>query len=81
MADLELVIPCKPASGPDIVRPIYVFLGLDASGAARCEYECPHCHGRGPRIKPVKKHMGMIMNEPASCPVLLAEDERRRGQR
>lgn len=76
--ELELVIPCEPAKGPDLVRPIYIFLGLDRSGAARCCYECPFCHGRGPRIKPIQKHMGMIANVDPSCPVLRAEYEGRR---
>lgn len=80
MKQLEIVIPCEPAKGPDLVRPIYVFLGLDRSGAARCCYQCPHCGGRGPRVKPIREHMGMTMNKPASCPVLLAEDDRRRAK-
>lgn len=78
MKELELVIPCKPADGPDLVRPIYLYLGRDRTGAARCCYECPYCGRRGPRVKPFRDHMGMTMNKRASCPVLLAEDERRR---
>jgi hypothetical protein len=76
--ELCLTIPCEPAKGPDLVRPIYIYLGVDCTGAARCCYQCPHCGGRGPRALPIRKHMGMQMNIPASCPRLLAEDARRR---
>lgn len=78
---LELVIPCEPAGGPELVRPIYLFIGFDDAGAARCEYQCPHCGARGPRVQPMRRHMGMVMNVPACCPVLLAQDESRRIQR
>lgn len=78
MPDFFLTIPCEPAKGPDRVAPILVYLGNDSTGAARCCYECPYCHWQFHRRKPCASHLGMFPNDPASCPVLLAEDERRR---
>ena len=82
MTMLGLTIPCAPGKpfGPKDVRPIYVFDGNDRTGAAICSYRCPHCNGQFFRSKVCEGHMGMIMNKPASCPVLLEQDEKRRGE-
>jgi hypothetical protein len=81
VSELFLSIPCEPASGPDRVRPIYEFIGLDATGAARCQYRCPYCGQTGPRVKPLRNHMGLNMNIPASCRVLAEQDQARRKGR
>ena len=78
MKELCLTIPCEPASGPDRVAPVLVYLGVDATGAVRCEYKCPYCGQTGPRVKPLRNHMGLNMNIPASCRVLKQQDEQRR---
>ena len=59
-------------------QPIHVYLGDDEIGAAVTCWECPHCHARNPRRKPMTMHMGLVVNIPASCPVFKKEDERRR---
>jgi len=81
MKELCLTIPCEPASGPDRFAPVMIFLGVDKTGADRTAYECPHCHGRGPRYKPVAQHMGLRADKPPTCKVLLAEDKSRRSSR
>jgi hypothetical protein len=70
----SITIPCTPADGPDRVSPIMVFIGVDKTGADRTMYECPYCHGLGPRRKPIAKHMGMIADQAATCKVLLKQD-------
>lgn len=75
-----ITIPCEPDNKKGI-EPIYVFLGNDDTGAARCEYKCPYCGMTGPRRSPMEKHMGLVMNVPAGCKVLIAQDEKRRSER
>ncbi len=76
--ELCITIPCEPASGPDRFAPVLFFRGFDATGADRTYYECPHCHGKGPRRKPIAQHMGLYADKPVTCRVLLAQDEQRR---
>jgi len=81
--ELCITIPCKPAkpwTDAD-VRPIHVFLGNDSTGAARTCWQCPYCKWQFYRRKSCEKHMGMVMNTPAGCPVLKAQDEARRADR
>jgi hypothetical protein len=78
VSDRFMYIPCEPAKGPDLVRPIYEFVGTKSNGAARCRYRCPHCGGTGPRYQPIARHMGLVMNVKASCKVLLQQDRQRR---
>jgi len=77
MPDLFLTIPCEIGK-LNRFEPILVFIKNDVTGAAVCRYECPHCHGRGPRRKPIAQHMGLFADKPATCRVLIAEDVRRR---
>ena len=81
--ELCITIPCELAKGPDLTlrTPIMVFIGVDKTGADRTRYECPLCHGRGPRYKPIAQHMGLRADKPATCKVLLAEDKVRRSSR
>jgi hypothetical protein len=80
MDELCITIPCTPAKGPDANPPIYVFDGLDKTGAAICHWECPHCRMVFRRRKPCVSHMGGVPNKPASCSVLAAQDEQRRAK-
>lgn len=77
MNELYLTIPCE-ISKPPSIEPIHVFVGNDSTGAAITEWECPYCHLRFKRRKPLTHHMGLIMNIPASCSFLKAQDEKRR---
>lgn len=72
-------IEWKPYTGPPLHKPRLVYLGNDEIGAARCEYECPDCGQRGPRYQPLARHMGLVMNVPASCPTVRALDDARRA--
>jgi len=72
MPDLGLTLPCQQAKpwAENDVRPIYVFLGDDSTGAARTCYMCPFCEEYYRSRKACEKHIGMVMNVPAGCPVL-----------
>jgi len=75
--ELEIVIPCEPGKiGEHLKGPIYVYDGKDSMNA----YKCPHCGQTGPRRKPMERHMGLVMNIPAGCRILKAEDQRRRDE-
>lgn len=78
---LDLYIPCRVDDKPLGIQPIHESLREDATGAARSRWRCPHCGALFFRRKPCTAHMGMIMNTPASCRVLVALDERRRMER
>jgi hypothetical protein len=77
MKELCLTIPCEPGK-PGGIEPIHIFVGNDSTGAAMTRWQCPHCKLVFYRRKPATKHMGLIMNIPAGCPVLVAQDDERR---
>lgn len=75
MPELFLTIPCTPGkSGDHLKGPIYIYDGKNSMEA----YKCPYCGQTGPRREPIEKHMGLQMNNPASCKVLKAQDAKRR---
>ena len=75
--ELCMTIPCEPGKeGEHLKGPIYQFDGTNSLEA----YRCPHCGRTGPRRKPMERHMGLVMNIPAGCPVLKGEDIRRRKE-
>jgi len=75
MPELFLTIPCEPGKrGDHLNGPIYIYDGRDSMRA----YQCPHCGQTGPRIRPLRDHMGMTMNKKANCPILKAQDVARR---
>lgn len=78
MKELCITIPCEPAKlwTDKDVRPLYVRIGEDDWGGDSMAYECPFCSQQHPRRKPMEKHMGMVMNIPAGCPVLHGNRER-----
>lgn len=76
--ELCITIPCEPGKpGEHLNGPIYIYDGSNSMAA----YKCPHCGQTGPRIKPLRNHMGLTMNIPAGCRVLKAQDEARRKER
>ena len=77
MKELCLTIPCEQAK-PGGIEPIHVFVGNDPTGAAMTRWQCPHCKLLFHRRKPATKHMGLVMNIPAGCSVLMAQDAERR---
>ena len=79
MSEHFITIPCEPAKGPDLVRPLYEFRGYDSTGAAMCNYRCPHCGIRGYRYVPMAQHMGLRADKPVTCRVLLQQDKQRRN--
>src|SRR6267143_1717035 len=63
MPELFLTIPCEPGKrGDHLNGPIYIYDGRDSMRA----YQCPHCGQTGPRIRPLRDHMGMTMNKKAN---------------
>ena len=75
MPELFLTIPCEPGKkGEHLNGPRYIYDGRDSMRA----YQCPHCGQMGPRIRPLRDHMGLTPNKFAGCPVLKARDELRR---
>jgi len=78
MPELCLTVPCEPGkSGGHLNGPVYIYDGIDSMNA----YKCPHCGQTGPRREPIEKHMGLQMNNPASCKALKAQDDKRREGR
>ena len=72
MKELCITIPCEPTKPwtDSDVRPLYIFLGNDSTGAARTTYVCPFCELEMATGKACQKHMGMVMNVPPGCRVL-----------
>jgi hypothetical protein len=68
--ELCLTIPCKVDGAPKGPQPIYV-------GPPK-GYLCPHCGQSRQRHTTMSKHMGLVMNIPASCPVYKKKDQERR---
>lgn len=60
--------------------PIYIYDGDDKTGAAICHWECPYCRTKFHRRLKCVSHMGGFPNKAASCTVLAAADEKRRGR-
>jgi len=77
--ELCLTIPCSQAEKSKGVEPLHVHVGDDSTGAAMTRWVCTYCGAEHHRRKPCLQHMGMIPNIKACCPVLQAEDERRRA--
>lgn len=79
MKELCLTIPCETGKFAEN-EPIHIFIGEDSTGAAQSQWQCPHCKRTFFRRKPCTHHMGLVMNIPAGCPVLKAQDEARRKE-
>ena len=55
-----LTIPCQLAKyNPNEVRPVYVWIGDDETGAALTKYICPFCQDEYTSRRACEKHMGI----------------------
>lgn len=71
-----LTIPCEPGK-PDLVKPLHLSR-TSPEGVASSRWQCPHCGRQFFRRKPCGQHMGLFSNIPATCPILQAQDDKRR---
>jgi len=80
MPDLGLTLPFGEPGKRSQFEPIHISR-TDEFGRARSRWQCPHCLYKFVRRQPCADHMGLTADRKASCPVLIAEDDRRRMNR